>query len=119
MKMDIRPKSIRWILFLTQLKILIIVGYIGFSLNSKKEQAEVLYALENLLPILIISSIVLYSIKTKYILVVRVCLIFDLLYAFVNAPPLGIAISMLLLVLSYTETAKIYLDPICANKRMP
>jgi amino acid permease len=115
--LDIRPKSIKWILFLTQLKILIIVGYIGFSLITNEEQEEVIYIYKNSIPILILSSIVLYAIKTKYIMVVRVCLIFDFVYALAQAPPLGILISVLLLVLSYTETAKIYLDPINANKQ--
>lgn len=101
---------------MTQLKILIIVCYIIFSLIAKEELTEVLYNLKNTLPILILSSIVLYSIKTKYISVVRGCLILDLFYALAKAPPLGIATSMLLLVLSYTETAKIYLDPISAKK---
>jgi hypothetical protein len=115
--MDIRPKSIKWILFLTQLKIFIIVGYLGFSLITGEEQEEVIYLLKNSMPILILSSVVLYSIKTKYIMVLRMCLIFDLFYAFAKAPPLGIVISMLLLVLSYTETAKIYLNPINDDKQ--
>jgi hypothetical protein len=86
-------------------------------LIAKERQVEVLSNLKNLMPILVLSLIVMYSIYKKYIMVVRIGLFFDLLYAFANAPPLGIVISMLLLILSYTETAKIYLDPIRANKR--
>ena len=114
--MDIRPRSIKLILFFSQLKIILIVLYIGFSIYNQQEQAEIFHNLEILSPILVISAIVLFGIYTKYILVVRVCLIIDLFFAFANAPPLGIVISMLLLFFSYTETAKIYLYPINANK---
>lgn len=115
--MNTRPKSIKWILFLTQLKLFIVVGYVGFSLITNEEPAEVFYYLKQSIPIVILSSIVLYAIRIKYISVVRACLIFDLFYALAKAPPLGIVMSMLLIFLSYTETAKMYLDPINANKK--
>lgn len=108
--MEKRPLSIKAIAFFAVLKLIISIIFTGNLILKGIGQIQFFETFEYILPAILFPILILYFIKTRNAIGLRVCIVLDFLGAIAGQAVGGWVVSIISFILSFTPASRSYLQ---------